>query len=290
MASITTVASLIADIKVKTQMQAASTAISDSNIVDMANNELQTVIVPWVMGYRERFFSAFKDYTISSRTRYRLPPRIVGGRIFDVQINDGTRIYSLNYKSPGEISARAGFTIDGNDLVIWMPNSNTQLTGIMRVSYPCRPPDMGTTLNTTSPVTSVAATSVTAAAAGSGSFEVINGDTFLTVSPTVTFAAGVGTNPDILQGDDYTGIYAVNDLVLTGSFTPNVPLTRELRDLLSYRVCQRIRSAWGHKDEVDLAQIEINKIEKHVSNMLSPRVENEEKVCVDKETLGWRTW
>jgi hypothetical protein len=61
----------------------------------MANRELQVVIFPKIMSLRENYFLSQKDYTLGTSRRFRLPSRIMGDRVSQVLVINGSESYSL---------------------------------------------------------------------------------------------------------------------------------------------------------------------------------------------------
>lgn len=289
------VSEFLSDLKLRGQIQSNQRVFADADLLTIANREIRMVIVPKILSLRERYFSGYKDYTISSKRRYRLPPRCAGGRVFDIKIYpDGlanpTTEYSLKQNHPSDIDrGQAGFYIDGDDIVL---NSGQDATGAMRVFYPIRPPLMVASPAVSTTISSVSGVLVTMASPPvAGTYECIrnsNGNT--TITPSLVSPAGsVAADTDDLSGDT-TERFAYGDIVCTSGQTPNVPLPDELTDWLSQRTLMRYLEILGHADEVALAGAKLQDIEKDAMAFLSPRIENEEKYVADKETLGWRMW
>lgn len=115
----------------------------------------------------------------------------------------------------------SGFYVGEGEIVI----TGTMPTGTLRIVYPCRPPLMTTTPNasTYKAISSVGASSVTSVESGlTGTLEVIRGNPpYRTISPNVSFSAGVGTDSDC--STDYTR-YAALDFSITQDASPYVPL------------------------------------------------------------------
>jgi hypothetical protein len=285
------VTDLLADIKRKGFFQADGTVLSDADFIDAANKELQNVIVPKILSVRERYFTCYKDYNLGTLKRLRLPSRIAGGRIFDLQIVDGNGVpYSLNEKSSGEISGRQGFFIDNNEIV-FSNNFNTVPVGRLRCTYPCRPPLMSTSAVIAATVVSASGSVIVPSTSITGTYEVIRQDSpYSTIAPAVSFVSLSGTNPDDTSGDDVANYFTPGDIIISPNSTMYVPLPLELHDWLAARVVSRVNASLGRSMELQNSEKEVKKIEADLSALINPRVENGEKVFMDKETLGWRYW
>ena len=112
----------------------------------------------------------------------------------------------------------------------------------------------------------------------------------MSISPNMLFTAGSGVEQDRLISEDLRNYVQIGDLVISPDSCPNIPLPFELRDWLSYRTAFRIHVNFGHTNEISVLNQKIGDIEKDLAVALSPRVENEEKIIMDKEALGWRFW
>ena len=287
-----TVANLLADIKLKAQLQADSTVISDADILSMANKELQSVIVPKILAVRENYFWGFKDFTIvSTQHAYRIPSRAVGAKITAVKIIESdSKVYSLARKHPNDLSSRLGYKIIGDSIWISSPGGD-QPTGTLRIEYQISPPTMvASPTAEVCHITAVNATNFTLSASTTGSYELIkpsgsqNTICFLTCSTTTA------TCPDDLIGDTLQGLVAVGDSVIGLNATHLVPLPVELHDWLAQRVVMRIHEYLGHRDEMELAGAKLADMERDGLTLITPRAEEDIKTISDKEVLNWRTW
>jgi len=284
-----TVANLITDIKLKGFLQTDSTVLTDAEITDIANKELQSVIVPKIISLREDFFLCFKDYTLANSTkRYRLPSRKIGSRISDIEILDSSGNRTSEVRKPrADFTGRWGFTIEGDEVVF----RDTVPTGYMRVYYDCRPPTMNSTAAAIATVTAVNSSNLTISVSDTNTRELIRANSpWSTIIPSLTTSTTTATNSDDLIGDTYTGLVQVGDIVIANDSTHIVPLPIELHDWLAQRTVIRIKEYLGHKDELELMYAKLIDMEKDLMALMSPRVTDQERYVVDKESSGWRTW
>jgi hypothetical protein len=286
------VSELISDIKIKGQLQADATVLSDADILSIANKELQSVIVPKILSVRENYFWCFKEYQIAGAKAYRIPPRAIGSKITAITIRENTgKVFSLARKHPGDLSSRVGYKIVGDN--IWIANVNGDIpSGVLRIEYQCAPPLMvlsPTTALTT--VASVSGSTINTTTPLGGSYEIIRPSGSQT---TVCFISGpvgtVFTNPDDLSGETYSGIVVAGDEVISTNASHRVPLPLELHDWLAQRCVMRIKEYLGHSDEMSLAGAKLADMERDGLAIITPRSEQDEKVISDKEILNWRTW
>jgi hypothetical protein len=84
------VSEFLTNLKRRGQYQANQTVLTDADYIAFANDEMRMVICPKILSVRQDFFAGQKDYTLTASRRYRLPPRILGGRINRITILDGS--------------------------------------------------------------------------------------------------------------------------------------------------------------------------------------------------------
>lgn len=289
-----TVSEFLSDLKLRGQIQSNQNVLSDADFLTLANRELQMVLVPKILSVRERYFSGFKDYSIGAGRRVRIPPRAAGGRLFDLKfypngLADTQSCYSIKMNHASDVDrGQSGFYLDGDDLVL---NSGAESSGVLRVYYPIRPPKMVTAASASTTIASVSGSSITLAVSQSaGTYEAIRtSNGCMTISPNLSVNGTAASDTDD-KSSDVTGRFAAGDIVCTANQSANVPLPEELVDWLSQRVLLRVLEALGHAEEATLAGNKLGDIEKDALALLSPRIENSEKVILDKEALGWRLW
>lgn len=147
----------------------------------------------------------------------------MGDRISQVLVVNGSDTYSLPQSNINIMSqlGPSGFYVGEGEIII----TGTMPTGTLRIIYPCRPPLMTLTPNTSvyKAITAVGSSSVTSVEGTlTGSLEVIRGSQpYRTVSPNMSFSSGVGTDGDC--STDYTR-FAVGDYSIERDASPYVPL------------------------------------------------------------------
>lgn len=271
---------LLTEIKRKGQIQSAQTVISDTDLIAMANRELQQVIAPKIVSLRDNYFSCQKDYSLSGRRRYRLPPRILGDRIDLIKILDGSGAeYNLIQTTRNERSyLRQGFYVTEGDIVL----TGDLPTGTMRVFYSCRPALMVVGATTTA-ISSVSSGSF-AVTIANGTYDAIRANQpYRTISPNISVTGNVGTNSD---SSDYE-LFQAGDFVIAQDQSPYVPLEETMCDWLSQRTVMRYHEYLGHVEEMQLAGAKLADIERDIMALLSPRVSDQPKVVQGMESLGW---
>lgn len=120
--------------------------VTNQKITDMLNEEMYTVIAPFLLTLKEDYFLFDKKYTTNKTGSYRVPERSLGLALKNVYIDDGngnciqplTQIDSADREdlSLGSNTYANYFYIKGNYIVV---NYNDFLPGILNAEYFLKP-------------------------------------------------------------------------------------------------------------------------------------------------------
>jgi len=149
MAADYTTAGLVAAIKRRGSIPTNQQLFSDNDFIALANDELQSSIVPMLMAVREDYFITSKDVAVSSSqgtpATVPIPSDAVGQKLTAVSWVDGSgNLTNVPRLTMEEVSGNfmdytqsSGFYVKGNNIVLF-PNLNNG-TGTIRLSYVKRP-------------------------------------------------------------------------------------------------------------------------------------------------------
>lgn len=289
---------LLADVKRKAQIAADEETLSDSDILDIATKELQTVITPKILSVRENFFATYHDFTLSNTRIYRIPSQATGSKILGLEVVDGEQRRTLIQINMFE-TQREGFFIRSGSVNL---STNAPTSGTLRLHYSARPGVLTETVNaiqsrdssdtiTLSSVHGLDIGSVVSIQRATSPFEYVYQDIVVSAVPdldTVTFSGvdfvansvGLGDVMTITSVDD--GVAATGSVSL--SYYPQIPV--EMHDWLSYRVAIRCLEHIGHSDLIPDKVQKVADIEKDLLALISPRSDNDGKIIFQKELLG----
>ncbi len=284
--------SLVAAVKRKTQLPANSEAtFSDQDIIDFANEELSSGVVPQLLSVRENYFAITKQVDLTlGKSQYEIPSRAIGQQIIDVWFygTDGTRrvltmidysqapIYFYQNNLNGNPQA---FSIIGNNIEVYPTPSTT--SGYLMITYSVAPGLL---------VLSTACAQITAIDSTTGS---------ITISPTpasLNFTSGVtvdfirgksGFNPisievpiisattnDIVVSTSYiTPLLAVGDWVAVTNQSPFPQIPAELHPILLQRTEVKLLEAMADP-RLSTSQAKLEEIEKKAYAMLADRAKD----------------
>jgi|LakMenEpi03Aug12_release.lakeMendotaPanAssembly.Ray.scaffolds.fasta_scaffold308799_2 hypothetical protein len=279
------VSNLILDIKRKAQLGQNQQTITNADIVDLANRELQTYLTPKLIAVQERYFAAFAEYTITpNRRRYRIPARCIGGRVLDVVLVQSGIEYRLPRLHPtSDVRLDPGFIISGRDIVL----CGDVLSGVLRIYYQLRPSTLVEAA--TSFAISAVSSSNIASTAPAGTFDVVatSGLGQIAIPNAISSGSSVMTgSSDWVLPQDLTNFAYVGDVAKTAGQTNIVPLPLELHDVLAFRCAMRLKQMQGLNEEMQVIASMTEQLERNAFDLITPRSENAEKSIDPKDLLG----
>ena len=116
---------------------------STANLLILATEELHIKLFPLLLGVREEFYVTKTEYAITAgQAAYAIPYRAAGGSLRDIQIIQGSNIYSLSTIDSDYITTTVqgtvqGFYLENNNVILYPTPGAT--TGILRLRYFRRP-------------------------------------------------------------------------------------------------------------------------------------------------------
>jgi hypothetical protein len=277
-----TTADLLAAIKRRTFAPTSQNTFPNSELLALADEEMQTVIVPELMAVREEFFVTSEDVPVTAgQAAYDIPWRAIGMAAREVKLVDSSGSYtdlpqispeSISSDSPGTPTA---FYLRDNQIVLYpTPNTNA-LT--LRISY-SRSPSRHVETSSAAVVSAVIGfdvniNAVPAAFTSAVQYDFIRATGGQEIVAMNLAAAGVGpssltmsvTPPSALRAGDY--------VALAGE-TPVVQLPREYRTCLAQATCVRVLKSLrmdGFREEKEVLDEMLEK----ARLLVSPRVVGE---------------
>lgn len=284
MATVYTTTRLLADIKRSAHFPTNQTTFEDSDLLAIADYELQTFILPLMLRIRENYLLKDRSVPISGES-YPIPTRAIGGKLADVQLIVGNFIEQLRLIQIGQldstiaspVGARA-FYIKRNSIIL----TPVPTYGDLKISYYSRPGKLVgalecgqitdiDTLNSTITVSAVPSTFTTQQL-----YDLIqNQSGFDTLSEDiqVTNIAGnvltVSTIPDLLAEGDW--------ISLAGE-APIAQIPVELMPLLTQAVVCEIYEIQGYLSKLERAKAKLDKMSEDLMALVTPRVSEAAKI------------
>jgi len=293
-------AELLASIKRNQTIAASSFRFDDTDLLAMADEEIQDVIIPMILRlHSDRLLYTETQQVIANKKSYTMPYRAIGGQLRELFFQDDLlnptltrdlRLYDYTYgvqiTTPGN---PLGFYFSSNTVnLVPTPNSNY---GYLNFTYPIQHNSLV----------------LSSAVAVVQSVDLEAGDVTLTSLPPATFSASVycdfiqanpRCNPRILSFDKQ--ILGVNDQVL--SFNPSdIPdelvagdrvtlagqtdtllLPDECYKYLSKAIELKIIEAQKDLQAYTAFKPQLNELRRIMENILTPRITGEPKIIINR--------
>ena len=307
---------LLADIKRKAFVPISQITFSDTDLLSMADEEIQTALVPFIMKAREEYLVTFIDYPIDGTSRtFEMPPRSIAAKLRQVsvlinptndqnqpnerrlpEINAEDAVYNNNYNN--FLSLQTFFLRENN--VILSPGAASYAGQILRLYYFKRP----SKLIQTSQCAQVTAISGQTAIVnlvptnfGTGGTLTITADLVKASPPfrlygmdltvtidTTTNTATIPLNPMPTEYHPANYGLAVGDYICLAGEAPIPTLPVELFSLLAQRVAVKILASLGDSANFQIATDRLKDMEHNALELISNRVEGSNRKVVNQFT------
>jgi hypothetical protein len=153
----TTLTSLLAEVRRHGSIpNSGGTGSEDSDLIAYLNHNLVGIAAEAIK-CREGFYRRYKDHTLTSSTRYRIPTRALGSRLDAVLLLDGAgkvlrKLNEVTYSASSEVQGltdAAGYHLEAGDIVL-TPTAASGSAVTLRMVYYIRPADITSSLDTAS--------------------------------------------------------------------------------------------------------------------------------------------
>lgn len=297
---------LLADIKRKAFVPISQITFDDASILSMADEEIQTGMVPFLLEVREEYLVDFLDNTVTGAVRaFDMPTRAIGAKLRQVTV----LIDSNNQDQPNEkslpqmnadeavfnnsfnnyLSLQAFFIRDNQ--VILSPGPSSFAGQILRQYYFKRPNKLVQTSDC-SQITSIsgntAIVSLVPTRFGSGSNITITSDVvkgnppFKLWAMDLTLTIDTATNTVTFPNPVASYGIQVGDYVCLSGESPIPMLPVEMFTMLAQRVAVKLLMSLGDEKNFQLATNRLTEIEHNVRNLLSNRIEGNVRKVVNQ--------
>ena len=294
MASYTT-ADLLSVIKKRVFIPTNQETFSDADLLDMATDEMRSIIVPAILSAREEWYVVVEDIAINtseSQNFVNVPSRAIGGSLREVTYVSGSLEYNLPRMSLEDRTYRDN---QGPISAFYMENNRIKIlgneSGDLRVYYHCRPGKLVKT-NEAGQVTSfdTGAKTVTVSSLPTGwaignTVDFINGKPhFEHRGVNFTIAGIAGTT--ITLSEDLPTTLVVGDWVALEDESPIVQVPLEWFAYLSQAVQVQVLDALGDFEAMQRAENRRDTLHKNAMKLITPRVHGETKKIVPSKNRG----
>lgn len=298
-----TTTQLLAAIRRTGHIPVSQTPFEDDDILQIADQELQTGLLRQILSVRENFYLTYLDTAVNATGIYNIPLRAIGGALAEIQLLNGNIVtpivrsevhdqFSTNASPNGVYS----FYLKANQVVI-LP---IPTTGSIRLWYYQRPNELVPTdecsqisaiSSGTLTVDQTATTSITTATP----CDLIKDQPFFDSLATEITPSSVGATSIVFSSSDVPTTLSVGDWVALAGKTPVPQIPVEFRPLLVQRVVVKYYEIQGYLDKMKAAQKKLEDMEKDTFMLINPRVVEEPKtISPSCDLIGgysnWRRW
>jgi len=290
---------LISDIRATGHIPQSQTAFSDSNLLALADKQLQTHISRQIVTVRENYFTRYQDVARNLTGLYDIPSRSVAGALVDIQLVSSSEIIPVVRMEIGEqfstVSSPNGVYsayLMGNQVqILPIPNStyvrfwfNTRPSKLIPVTQACQITEIaGNVLTVNLVPTSITTSTPVDIVQGQPHFSTL----LLDSTPTVVTATTI-TLPSVPSGT------AVGDWVTLANQSPVAQIPVEFRGLLVQRTVMKYYEIQGYKDKMEMAKADLKEMTEDLYELINPRISEEpKKITASTGLIGgyyrWRT-
>lgn len=285
-----TTTDLISNIKLRGSFPTANDLFSNSDYLNILNDELMNQITPLLTKLNGEFFLTYQDTTITSGLEsYRIPKRAIGSMLRDVQIiNSSGNVFSLprlfEEDKYSTTQGQIGYYIKSNQIILSPTPANS--TDTLRLAY-FRRPSKFVLPTACAQISSIAGTTIVVSSLPST----------MTTSTSIDFIQGASPY-DLLQMD--TAIASVTGTTLTFSSVPTdlavgdyiclageacIPMIPEelIPMLTQAALCVCLSSKKDKSVELELQKLEQIKVS--ITNLLAPRVKSNDIKIKSRNSL-----
>lgn len=280
---------------------------SDADLLKFADEETEALLLPILTSIRQEFLVKTKTTaSVAGTQKYKIPYRAVGRTLRDLKLartSDTTFIKTLAYVSPEDASVYTttmsgepfGFTVEGDSVKLLPTPLSADLSIVfyylLKPSYLVATTSAGTitAINTTTGVVTIA-TAVTAFTTGA-TMDLVDGKSGCSVKAEDIVNTNVSSTAITFTASDLPSDLAVGDYVTLTNQSPVIQLPDEFHQCLVQAVICRILEALGDTEMLSQSADKLAKRLESAQQLLSPRVESELPVVLDRfGLLRQRPW
>jgi hypothetical protein len=277
------------------------TRFTDDDLLAFADEELETTIMPIILGMREEYAVYEEDVAlVAGVSKYQIPSRAAGRILRDLELQiDSQTSVSLAYIAPDDRnyytnssnygSNPTGFYFENDKVVlipspISSPNQSLKMRFLMRHSQITKVSNARaiTNINTTTNELTLAspfANTVQAATL----VDLIKSTSQPVIRDYDLALTNVSGN--IVTLPSLPSDLAVGDYVAIAGQTPVLCLPEETHQVLAQAVAVRVMEAQGDAQAMQIAQANLDRKVKAMQLIMMPRIEGETQVVMQRNGL-----
>jgi len=285
---------LLDDIKVRGMIPTSQSTFTEARLLNLANAEMRTKILPLVDKVREAYYSFDVDTTINASGTYEISKRAVGGKLLNAALLNGNERLDLARYEEEEIQNYTeapdsyGFYFKGNQFILLPASpsnwSTLRQTILMRPNKLVKQSDAAqiTAINTVTKVCTCG--TVPSTWTTSSTFDMVQQNPHfdwlgidLAITAITTGAAGTITFSAALPSR-----LAVGDWIGLVEETPVIQCPVELHPLLAQETSNTCLKAQNDLTGYRLGKEEAKMMREDILALINPRTQSEGKKLVNR--------
>jgi len=276
---------LVATIKRRGSIPSSQQLFTDEDIIALANDEMETTLVPQLMKVQEGYFLGVTDLTIQNGY-VEIPEDAVGQKIHNVSLVDGdttiplTRFSIKNAEEALDLTG-TGYYILGNRIII---KFNNTASAIVRIYYPRRPLQLvsmsnaGKVVNVNTLTNEITLSFVPTDWQISDTLNIIRGKQPFN---TVIEATITNLSAPTIELDSVEGIQ-VGDYVALDGFSPIPQLPVEAHKILAQATVVKVLEAMGDREGMAAASTRLMQNMTDLLTLITPRIDDSPKRIISR--------
>lgn len=285
---------LISKIRLGMSLPNIENRFSDASLLELANDEIQSTVLPWIFSLREDYLISSQEYDLTTITNgiIDFPQPSSGRTLKDIWVSEDGKAYrplnrigldeAWRFNSE-EVDVPHAFSLQGNSIYLHRkPSVNTP--GTLRVYYHTLPNTLvstsrGITITSVSGDDTLTFSAVPSFITTGSTLDIINNtpdyQVFLraqtvssTTATTITLSGYSPTNTLLEAG------FAPNLIVCLEGETIETPLPVEVNQLLIQAVIIRVLESMNAPQQLSLAIKRFGRLKIQLRDILTPRSEN----------------
>jgi hypothetical protein len=285
---------LVSQIKRRALIPTSQNLFSDSDLIEILNEELQNRIIPYILSVREDYYLTYDEFTCDGTdTEYDIPTKAIGNKINQITLYTSNTDDSYFGKIPrltaGQIDdVFGGYYLESNKIKLYPSAINS---GTLRIYYYRRPSEIVATTRVSSVTLVTTNTSITIQTVPSGlttgtNIDIVNYNQPWDTKKEVTAGTVVGSVIDLSDTSDIL----VGDYVCFRNESPFAQIPQDTIPLLIQAVVTRILEYMGDANGMQAAMLTYAQMESDNRALLSPRVDSQPKKIRAKNKLHSYLW
>lgn len=280
-----TTSDLVTNVKLVGHIPLSNSTFTETEIINLANRELQTALIKQILSVREGYYLTYDDLSLASDGLYDVPANAIAGALANIELVQDTTIIPVNrieeseqFSTTAPTSTSYGFFMKANKVQI-LPTPNI---GTPRLWYFRRPNTLVATTDAAQ-ITAIVGNVVTVSSLPS-TMLVGTDIQFCQDQPTFnvlgTYEISAISSLDITLTGTMPTDLVVGDWMCLTNQTPVPQIPVEFRPLLEQRVVVKIYELQGYLDKMGAAKRVLDEMQASIFGLITPRVQSQTKIIM----------